>query len=97
MAKLEEHAKAKSMQERIADLRARRDLLEMGGGHDRTEKLHASGRLTARERIASLVDKGSFEEIGVFAIALSEAQGGSGGGEAGGNGDQRPGHKGPSG
>src|SRR5689334_5479961 len=68
MAKLEECAKVKSMQERIADLRARRAELELGGGRDRVEKQHASGRLTARERIASLTDKGSFEELGAFAL-----------------------------
>jgi methylmalonyl-CoA carboxyltransferase large subunit len=68
MAKLEEHVKIKSMQERISELRARRAELEMGGGRERIEKQHASGRMTARERIATLADKGSFEEIGVFAL-----------------------------
>jgi methylmalonyl-CoA carboxyltransferase large subunit len=68
MAKLEERAKPKTMQERIADLRARRAELEMGGGRERVEKHHASGRLTARERIAALVDKSSFEEVGLFAL-----------------------------
>jgi methylmalonyl-CoA carboxyltransferase large subunit len=67
MAKLEEHVKIKSMQERISELRARRAELEMGGGRERIEKQHASGRMTARERIAALADKGSFEEIGIFA------------------------------
>ena len=71
MAKLEERVKAKTMQERIADLRARRAALEMGGGRERVEKQHASGRLTARERIAALVDKASFEEIGIFALHRS--------------------------
>jgi len=67
MARLEERAKAKTMQEKIADLRARRAELELGGGRDRIEKQHASGKLTARERIAALVDKSSFEEVGAFA------------------------------
>ena len=53
MAKLEERVKAKTMQDRIADLRARRAELELGGGRDRVEKQHASGKLTARERIAA--------------------------------------------
>ena len=67
MARLEERAKAKTMQEKVADLRARRAELELGGGRDRIEKQHASGKLTARERIAALVDKSSFEEVGAFA------------------------------
>ena len=64
MARLEERVKAKTMQERIADLRARRAEIELGGGRERIEKQHASGKLTARERIAALVDKSSFEEVG---------------------------------
>jgi methylmalonyl-CoA carboxyltransferase large subunit len=68
MATLEERLKAKTMQEKIADLRARRAELELGGGRDRIEKQHASGKLTARERIAALVDKSSFEEVGAFAL-----------------------------
>src|ERR1700690_3867027 len=67
MARLEERVKAKTMQEKIADLRARRAELELGGGRDRIEKQHASGKLTARERIAALVDKFTFEEVGIFA------------------------------
>jgi methylmalonyl-CoA carboxyltransferase large subunit len=67
MARLEEQAKAKTMQERVAELRARRAEIELGGGRDRIEKQHASGKLTARERISALVDKSSFEEVGAFA------------------------------
>jgi acetyl-CoA carboxylase carboxyltransferase component len=37
-----------------------------GGGPDRVAKLHAEGRLTARERIEILLDPGSFQETGVF-------------------------------
>jgi len=36
---------------------------ELGGGHDRLERQHASGKLTARERIDRLFDPGSFEEV----------------------------------
>lgn len=38
----------------------------LGGGHKRIESQHAKGKLTARERIDLLLDKGSFEEIGMF-------------------------------
>jgi len=68
MARVEERVKAKTMQERIADLRLRRAEIELGGGRDRIEKQHASGKLTARERIVALVDKASFEEVGAFAL-----------------------------
>ncbi|WP_348263325.1 acyl-CoA carboxylase subunit beta [Telmatobacter sp. DSM 110680] len=68
MARLEERVKAKTMQDRIADLRARRAAIELGGGRERIEKQHASGKLTARERITALVDKSSFEEVGAFAL-----------------------------
>jgi len=58
----------KSMTEKISELRAKRAELELGGGSERIEKHHASGKLTARERVAQLVDPGSFQEIGVFAL-----------------------------
>jgi methylmalonyl-CoA carboxyltransferase 12S subunit len=67
MLSLEERQKSKSMQDKIADLNARRAELEAGGGKDRMDKQHQSGKLTARERIAALVDKNTFEEIGLFA------------------------------
>ena len=37
-----------------------------GGGEERVAKLHAEGRLTARERVGLLLDPGSFQETGVF-------------------------------
>jgi methylmalonyl-CoA carboxyltransferase large subunit len=57
----------KTMAEKVSELSAKRAELELGGGKERIEKQHASGKLTARERIATLVDKGSFQEIGIFA------------------------------
>ncbi|MGL5681873.1 MAG: acyl-CoA carboxylase subunit beta [Marinifilaceae bacterium] len=36
---------------------------EMGGGLDKIEKQHAAGKLTARERIDLLLDKGTFTEL----------------------------------
>lgn len=40
----------------------------MGGGLERIEKQHTSGRMTARERIDMLLDKGTFNEIDKFVI-----------------------------
>ena len=37
-----------------------------GGGESRIEAQHKRGKLTARERIELLLDKGSFQELGMF-------------------------------
>jgi methylmalonyl-CoA carboxyltransferase 12S subunit len=52
---------------RIANLRQKRAVILQGGGKARIEKQHASGKLTARERVDGLVDQTSFQEIGIFA------------------------------
>lgn len=39
---------------------------KLGGGEKRIEAQHAKGKLTARERIDLLFDRGSFEEIGAL-------------------------------
>jgi methylmalonyl-CoA carboxyltransferase 12S subunit len=67
MAKQEEIQKKKTIGDKIAELNAKRTEAELGGGKERIEAQHTSGKLTARERVAKLVDKGSFEEIGLFA------------------------------
>ncbi len=57
----------KSMQGLVKELEAKRAQLAAGGGEERSAKQHEQGKLTARERIASLVDRDSFEEFGLFA------------------------------
>ena len=57
----------RTMQERVEELRKRRDHLQQGGGADRIEKQHKASKLTARERVARLVDEGSFQELALFA------------------------------
>ncbi len=52
--------------EKIAELESRRLRMEGGGGPKAVEKLRATGRLTARERLALLFDDGSFEELDLF-------------------------------
>jgi methylmalonyl-CoA carboxyltransferase large subunit len=69
MAKKEQSQK--TMAEKLSGLDAKRAELKLGGGAERIEKQHASGKLTARERIAKLVDTGSFQEIGLFALHRS--------------------------
>jgi len=53
-------------EQRLAELRRRREEALAGGGADRIAKIHAKGRLTARERLELLLDPGSFTEIGTF-------------------------------
>lgn len=45
---------------------------ESGGGADRIEKQHAAGKLTARERIAFLLDEDSFEEFDKLVLHRSK-------------------------
>jgi methylmalonyl-CoA decarboxylase subunit alpha len=51
------------MEARIDDLMERRRVAMQGGGEDRIAKHHAKGRYTARERLALLLDEGSFDEL----------------------------------
>jgi propionyl-CoA carboxylase beta chain len=39
-----------------------------GGGDERVEKQHAAGKLTARERLETLLDPGSFEELDALVV-----------------------------
>ncbi|HNY32434.1 MAG TPA: acyl-CoA carboxylase subunit beta, partial [Fibrobacteria bacterium] len=48
---------------RILELRAMRDKVRQGGGKARVDAQHAKGKLTARERIDLLIDKGTFHEL----------------------------------
>jgi acetyl-CoA carboxylase carboxyltransferase component len=50
----------------IEELRRRKQAVLLGGGEERIAKLHAEGRLTARERVELLLDEGTFQETGVF-------------------------------
>lgn len=52
--------------EKINELYDKRREVELGGGDERIEKQHEKGKLTARERIDLLVDKGSFVELNPF-------------------------------
>src|SRR5213596_613748 len=54
------------MKEILDILEERRAGAKLGGGEKRIEAQHARGKLTARERIELLLDKGSFEEFDMF-------------------------------
>jgi len=53
--------------QKITELREKRAISRLGGGKKRIAAQHAKGRLTARERIDLLLDKGSFRETDAFA------------------------------
>ena len=53
-------------QENIKKLVERRANAKLGGGEKRIEAQHQKGKFTARERIAKLLDEGSFEEFDMF-------------------------------
>jgi acetyl-CoA carboxylase carboxyltransferase component len=55
-----------STEKKIKDMQEKKISLQQGGGRDRIDKQHRSGKLTARERIDKLVDPGSFVEIDGF-------------------------------
>lgn len=52
--------------ERIQELIDKRAEARLGGGEKAIEKQHQKGKYTARERIAQLLDEGSFEELDMF-------------------------------
>ncbi|TVQ36405.1 MAG: acyl-CoA carboxylase subunit beta [Geminicoccaceae bacterium] len=67
MAESEGTKSASTMAAKIEALAANRTRVQAGGGEAQIEKQHAAGKMTARERIARLVDAESFQEIGLFA------------------------------
>ena len=54
------------MRDPAKDLKKRQEAASLGGGEVRIKRQHAKGKLTARERIDELFDRGSFEELGRF-------------------------------
>lgn len=55
-----------SNQLKLQTLHEKRIRSRLGGGQERIEAQHKKGRLTARERIDLLLDKGSFREVDAF-------------------------------
>ncbi|UCF68997.1 MAG: acyl-CoA carboxylase subunit beta [Acidobacteriota bacterium] len=54
--------------DRLEQLRQKLEDARLGGGERRVERQHASGKLTARERIELLVDPGSFDETDALVV-----------------------------
>ncbi len=57
----------------LAELRERSGKIEEMGGAESVERQKKRGKLTARERIALLLDKGTFREIGMYAKGRTAA------------------------
>jgi acetyl-CoA carboxylase carboxyltransferase component len=56
------------------DLAARRDQIKLGGGAEKIAAQHAAEKLTARERIALLIEDGTFVELGIHGRPHSAAR-----------------------
>ena len=55
-----------SQLEKVKELIELRAEARLGGGQKAIDKQHERGKYTARERIAQLLDEGSFEELDMF-------------------------------
>ncbi len=57
--------------DKIADLKEKRNQLELGGGLEKQKQRHNAGKMTARERIEFLLDERSFVELDSFVESRS--------------------------
>jgi methylmalonyl-CoA decarboxylase subunit alpha len=55
-----------ALKKQIQELQKKREEVQMGGGEKAIEKQEAMGKMTARNRINALLDKGSFQEYDMF-------------------------------
>ncbi len=58
----------KSRQDIVEEYIEKKKKAELGGGQDKIERQHQDGKLTARERIDILLDKGSFIEVDKYVV-----------------------------
>jgi len=63
---LTEDISARVIDQKLADLAELRQRAQMGGGQNRIDQQHSRGKLTARERLALLMDDGTFQEMDSF-------------------------------
>lgn len=59
--------------DKIAQLREKLERARLGGGPERIEAQHKKGKLTARERLDLLLDRGSFQELDALVVGRLEA------------------------
>src|SRR4051794_32907975 len=63
------------MDDKLEDLRSRRDEAYHAGSARAVERQHSKGKLLARERIEALLDPGTFEELDLLARHRAHAAG----------------------
>src|SRR3990172_83250 len=63
------------LKEKLKLLEQKRQEALLGGGAARLEEQHKKGKLSARERLALLLDEGSFEEFDMFVTHRASAFG----------------------
>jgi acetyl-CoA carboxylase carboxyltransferase component len=56
-----------SLRSLVEDLHERRERARLGGGREKIAQQHERDKLTARERLAHLIDEGTFTELGIHA------------------------------
>src|SRR4051812_25588802 len=54
-----------SLRALVDDLQERRERARLGGGEEKIARQHEQDKLTARERLALLIDEGTFVELGI--------------------------------
>lgn len=59
-------------EEKIKRLASMKKSAESGGGHEKIDAQHSKGKLTARERIALLLDEGTFVELDKYVMHRSD-------------------------
>lgn len=62
----------KAVRSKLEQLQEMKREAEQGGGPARVDKQHAAGKMTARERIAFLLDEGTFEEFDKLVVHRSK-------------------------
>ena len=55
-----------SWKKEVEEINFRKSLALRLGGKDKVARQHSAGRLTVRERVSYLLDKGSFNEVGIL-------------------------------
>lgn len=55
-----------TVEQKTLELRAKKEQVMLGGGQKAIDKQHEMGKLTARERIDAILDKGTFHEYDLF-------------------------------
>ena len=63
---MSDNIQKKTTREKASDFEAKEKKLQQMGGEKQINKQHESGKMTARERLATLFDEGTFQEVQLF-------------------------------